>query len=443
MRLQADTEKDSRVSGLESLKGKLSSLSRLAAAKDVLTVFSGNGAGQLLGFLAVLTVMRHLSPEQFGLYSAAIALMVLVSQFTDLGLSTAYVRFASGSNSSDRDLEALSGMTFLLKTSIGFLVLLVGFIIAPILSHHVFRDQVPADLIRLAFVGSLGATLWGYFQAILQARGRFKEYSSVVILNNLFKYAGIGLLLVLGHLSVRSAVMVMVATPFVGFLVDRHLLKIPLWRPGISFTEYKEALGKLWDLGRWVTLSTLATMLMMRLDVLMIQAFKGNHETGIYASANQLAMLFPLLSGALTTVLLPKISSYRSNEEIKNFVWKSLKIIPFLVLLLISVFFISPWALPLILGAKYLSAVPVFLILVSGFVIGIATNPLSLVLYVLNKAHLLTIMNFLQLGIFLGLSLVLIPTLGSAGSAWASFAVRIFGGIFIGVVVWAEGKVKH
>ena len=70
-------------------------ISKSRLARDSVIVLSGNVLGAGIGFVATILITRALGPAQFGLFSAAVAVMVIASQFSDFGVSTGLVRFAS------------------------------------------------------------------------------------------------------------------------------------------------------------------------------------------------------------------------------------------------------------------------------------------------------------------------------------------------------------
>ncbi len=65
---------------------------KLKIVKDLVIVLSGNVIGAGLGFVTTVLITRTLGPAQFGLFSVALAVMTIASQFSDFGISTGLVR---------------------------------------------------------------------------------------------------------------------------------------------------------------------------------------------------------------------------------------------------------------------------------------------------------------------------------------------------------------
>ena len=70
-------------------------LSKSKIARDSSIVLAGNILSAGLGFIATILITRTLGPAQFGLFSVALAVMGIASQFSDFGVGTGMVRFAS------------------------------------------------------------------------------------------------------------------------------------------------------------------------------------------------------------------------------------------------------------------------------------------------------------------------------------------------------------
>jgi len=58
-------------------------LSKSKIAKDSAIVLTGNILGAGLGFIATILIVRTLGPAQFGLFSVALAVMGIATQFSD------------------------------------------------------------------------------------------------------------------------------------------------------------------------------------------------------------------------------------------------------------------------------------------------------------------------------------------------------------------------
>lgn len=109
--------------------------------------------------------------------------------------------------------------------------------------------------------------------------------------------------------------------------------------------------------------------------------------------------------------------------------------IPLAAALLITIFFAGPVFL-LLFGRGYQQGFPVFQVMVIGFIIGIVHHPIAVVLYAMDKAYIITALNFVQLLINYFGDLWAVPRWGGLGAAWVSCAMRLFGFIVIALYLY-------
>lgn len=425
---------------LSSKFTSIANISRSKLFKDTFVVFAGNGLGQAINFIATIVILRQLGPENFGIYSAVIAFMIIVSQLADLGLNTAYIRYAVNAQNDHRTQKVLSTTTVIIKIVIVCLILMVGIPFSSTISSTLFHNRVHSWVIIAAMAGAIGMIAWGFIQAVLQAKERFFAYSLVNTINNLVKLLLVFCLSISNNLTLAAAVMATIIVPYLSLALDRATNRERLWLRDIQRAEFRDALSKIWGLGRWITLSMLATMILTRMDVIILQIWGTPKEAGLYASATQLAMLIPLITGTITTVLLPKAASIQNNSDFFKYIKNSLLIIPILPIVFIPLLLLSDILISSIFGNDYREAIPIFKILILGHALGIAINPLSLVFYTINKAHLLTIMNVSQAAIFSLFGLFLIPKFGAIGCAASLLSIYVFSTVYVLAIIFVEAR---
>ncbi len=70
-------------------------LATSATAKDTYILFVGNLASAFLGFLFTLLIARALSVAEFGIFSAAANLIVIIVSVSDIGISSGLINFVA------------------------------------------------------------------------------------------------------------------------------------------------------------------------------------------------------------------------------------------------------------------------------------------------------------------------------------------------------------
>lgn len=403
-------------------------------ARDIATVFAGHSVRSVLAFLSNLITIRLLGPVGFGTVASAGAVMTLSAQAVDFGLSTSSVRYGSKYLEGDPGRTALIWKaTLLLKLVLGLPVLLLLGILSPHIARAVFGKPELALPLAIAFIGAFSFLLESFPLGVLQTYRLFGKYVLVSVSQGAAQVLFVLFLVGVGRMQPLPVLAAFAAAPFLAFLLGMSFVPRGfLGAKGDIGGVVSEILG----FGKWITISTFATMFIMRLDVLMLTSMATSAEVGRYASASQLASLFPLVTGSLTTALLPKATGLREKEDLRKYVRKTFRITPLVVLAAVPLFFFAGPLVGLLFGAEYVDAVPIFKVLLAGFLLSVLLNPASLVFYSLERADLLAYLNLIQLGINLAGNFILIPSLGGFGAALSSLAVRVFGSVYICYLLW-------
>lgn len=129
-------------------------------AKDSAIALKGNVLGAGIAFIATVLITRTLSPAQFGLFSVAVTVMVVASQFSDFGMSTGLVRFASLYLQQDKSkTDLMFKVSLKIRLIIAAIVFLIGFLVSEVLAAEVFAKPDLAFPLKLAFISAFGMFL--------------------------------------------------------------------------------------------------------------------------------------------------------------------------------------------------------------------------------------------------------------------------------------------
>jgi O-antigen/teichoic acid export membrane protein len=156
-----------------------------------------------------------------------------------------------------------------------------------------------------------------------------------------------------------------------------------------------------------------------------------------YELAYQVGFALPLLTHAIFTVLLPRVSAMKDPAELAAYRRQALRLYPLVGVVTLVAVALAPYPLRWVFGEKYAAAVPVLRILVLTFGIHVVSHPLSLVFYNANRPHYLTLIYLVQLVLLTPASLALIPPLGAAGAAWSLLAVTC---VSVAAIVTLSGR---
>ncbi|MCA1593696.1 MAG: oligosaccharide flippase family protein [Acidobacteria bacterium] len=163
---------------------------------------------------------------------------------------------------------------------------------------------------------------------------------------------------------------------------------------------------------------TVASLLLFRVDLLVVKYFRGAAEAGVYAVASQVALMLMLLPGVIATLLFPRIAA--AQDERATFACLVTRHTAFIMLLICLAAVPAVFALPLLYGRQFADATAQALILLPGvFLVSVAGVlsqhfsgtglPVALPLFWVAALVLNTALNF-----------ALVPVLGARGAALSS-----------------------
>jgi O-antigen/teichoic acid export membrane protein len=162
----------------------------------------------------------------------------------------------------------------------------------------------------------------------------------------------------------------------------------------------------------------MAATLIFRVDLLIVNHFRGAAEAGVYAVASQVASLLTMLPGVIAMLLFPRIASYQDQRG--EFAIKVTRHVSFVMLIMCVTAAAGSFLLPLIYGGRFADATVQLLILLPGVcLIGIES---VLVQHFTGTGLPLAIPIFwlITLAVSLVLNLALVPAFGARGAAVTS-----------------------
>ena len=116
--------------------------------------------------------------------------------------------------------------------------------------------------------------------------------------------------------------------------------------------------------------SVVAWMFILRLDLLIVNHFRGTTEAGVYAVASQAAMMLLLLPGVVGTLLMPRVTS--EPDARGQLTMRATRHTAFVMLMICLAAAPASLLLPTLYGAQFMDASLLLLILLPGvYLIGI------------------------------------------------------------------------
>jgi PST family polysaccharide transporter len=363
-------------------------------------------------FLIGAWVARYLGPGNYGALAYALALVALLGFLGSWGIESLVVRDLAHDCIDPRRIIStyffirLGGALMVPALAVGYLAL----------THNDDR------LLMFLMILCSGTVILGAFDIAdcwLQAKHQAKA-SSLIRLVGFLAGAGIKcLFIVLGASVVWFAVAILLETTVIAILyfqLLRHHGLVPSIAQ-LSFVDFRRIIAD----GKVMALSALTVVVYSKIDVLVIGALFTREALGSYSIAASMCAAWNMVGMSLVQACAPYISL--SMAESREHYINSLRNM-FLIGLGISIagcIFLSLFAgyiFDLLLGMDYVSAVPVFRVLVwsSVFVfLGVSTSQI-----IVNEKIYWVSLFRTSIGAFVGLVAIapVAMTWGVVGVAW-------------------------
>jgi O-antigen/teichoic acid export membrane protein len=398
--------------------------------KDMGIVFVGNAVAMVAGMAFTIILSRHLGPADFGVLSTAMAVMAVAAGLSTMGLRTAMVRFVASLRDEHEDAARfIQRFTLLIVLGLASLTVIVGLLLAGPLADVIFGDRSLAWVIRLSFVGAFGVALTVYVSATLQAYQAFVKLSAFTVALGASRIVVVLMLLSMGALTLKSGILAMSLVPVV--VVVAGMLFVPTMMFSSSqTTEQRKHASQYLNFSKWIAVSFLSTTALAQVDVIMVAHFRDAEEVGIYAAAVRLAMVMQLFIASLVTALLPEVSRMKNREQFIDFIRNfSIIAVPGTVVLLAITFVLIGPVTTFLYGAAYVGSGSLVQIFAVGLAISFIANPISLVLYALDRPGLFTGIHVSQLALALAGYWFIIPVFGITGAATVKMGISIFAAV--------------
>lgn len=374
-------------------------------AEQMLRIFAAMFVG--------IYVARYLGPEQFGIYSYALAFVALFSSVARLGLDGIVVRDLVN-HPEERDIYL--GTAFWLKLigavlTLGLLAIAVQFI----------GDD---DTVRLYIFIIASGLLFQSFDVV-----DFHFQSKV-----LSKYVAICRLVQLALSSVLKLYFIFIQADLFWFvlvsLIDQITLTVSLvfayWqqRIGSFFSRFSIAAARKMLRNSWpLILSGISISLFMRIDQIMIKEMLGEREVGLYSAAVRLSEAWYFVATIITASLFPAIVNARkiSQALYHQRLQRLCTLITWLAIsIAVPMAMMADWLISLLFGSAYQEAGSVLVIYIWGAVfvfLGVASGVFFTVENFTKKSLYRTAVGAAVNVLF---NLLLIPRHGINGAAMAT-----------------------
>ena len=385
--------------------------------RNTAIVLAARVVSRLIALVTVIATLNHLGPARFGAFQDVANCTALAAVLVDLGLNTLYVReSARRPREIDRYLQNLLSSKALF--SIAALVALALLLRIPNLENLL----LPGFLLMVltSYSNLLRGTLYARQRLGFEAVGIVLE--SVVLLS-----------LVAAGVAQNRGVAYFIWAYAISYGFSCAYFAVVLQSTGLARLglRLEPALIRSWA---WQSLpfalSFVITTLYFKVDVPILYQLRGPTETGWYSSAYKPfeALLFVPIT--MANVVFPVLA--RLHQEDPGRVLRATeRLCRGLVLLgwplTVGTFLLAPGLVGIL--RLYPEAEPALRILAIGIGVMFLNNAFIAALNSIDRQIDFTVTSLVSLAVNVGLNLLLIPTYGYRGAAWATVATEIAFGI--------------
>ena len=298
-----------KISDFPQRNTAITSLSQSARHTAVGTVqnFIASGLGLPTGLITAAFLTRKLGPQDYGLYTVAVAIVVLVEISITLGFNRTAVKFVSEANHWESVATGLLKAQFLV--SILAAVAMLG--AAPILGSWLKSPDLATYLALFSLDIPLSA-LAGIHRSILIGRGWFGLRA---LLTGTYWVVRMTLIIVFVTLkpTITAALLGCIGTSAFLLCAARIFIRPPL------FKHSRFPIRKLWDYAWPLFFYTVGMHFLNRVDLIFVKAWGGAADmAGFYGAAQNLAIVPVLFTGSFAPLLLAKLSRFFARGEEKS-----------------------------------------------------------------------------------------------------------------------------
>lgn len=397
---------------------------------------------QILAALAQLAIValiaRELGAEGNGLYAMAVLVPALMANFINMGVGAATVYYIGRGEHSA--YQSMIG-----NLQLASWLIIMGLVLAVPAFYfwgNAILPGIPKELIYTGMAAFPLILLTSYLSTILQGKEDFKSFNLITLLPayvNLFTLAVFLYLLPSGG-DVTGALIAYLAGHSCGLISALWLVikKSPVTDDTlVPFSVFsRRVLGY----GLRAHLSNILAFINYRADVFLVNFFLSPVSAGVYVIAVQFAEKLWMLSQAVSTVLLPRLSAMQDKPDARlKLSHKGAFLVSMATAVAAGVAALAIyWLIKPVFGEEYFDVIPAFLWLIPGIVAGAGSRIYANCIAAAGKPQWNMYSSLVVLVCNLAGNIILIPGYGIAGAACATSIAYCLNAI---IKVWLVRKI--
>lgn len=359
-------------------------------------------------------IARVLGPEGNGKYSVSILVPTLLSTFLNLGIPPANVFYVGREEIS---VKTAFRTSLALWAALSILGISVGSAIILFRGAQWF-PSVPYVLLWIALFAFPFVLLERLFLGLLQSVQDFSRYNGAMLVAPTMTLSMAAILVWGVGVGAVGAVAAFGSGYFIGSIVAGFATRPHLEYDVVDegwWSYAKECVGYGWK----AHLSNVMSFVNYRADLYLVNFFVSPAAAGIYVIAVRIAERMWILSSAVSTVILPRLSELHTEEEKRKYLTPLISRWVLVASLgaCVALALIADPLIWLLFGQEYMEAVGVLLLLLPGIVVGSFTRILANDIAARGRPELNLYVSILTVTTNVVANIILIPSMGITGAA--------------------------
>lgn len=310
--------------------------------KNIAWLFFDKGLKIAINGYFIIYFARYLGPEDFGVYSYTLSIIVIMTTLSTLGLRQVVIKEILNKKTSLPLLLGSSFCTSMMAALFFFLLAFLG------------QDYLNADHYQLLAFSVILFRPWDvikyYFESQLLSKYNVITEGIVIIIFVFVKFFGISQKEGLEYFFIVYGVEGAAQSLLLTYFYHKRAGKIFGWKSNLN--KIKSLLRESWPLiissGSWIIYT--------KLDQVMIEKLMSIKAVGYYSAASQLSDILAFIPSVITMSFLPKIINLKStdyNGYLKSF-GKLYDLVVFvMVIIAVLISMSSDWMVSILYGADY------------------------------------------------------------------------------------------
>lgn len=361
-------------------------------------------AMRLIGLASTIILARLLVPEDFGVVAMALIAVGLLETIAYAGVDLALMR-------ADSDSREHFDTAWTIQIIQGLILGLLLLIIAPLAAGY-FREPRVTHIVQFC---ALRAAIGGFqnigvvaFRKELDFAKEFRFSLYTKLLNFAFTVAAALLLR-----NYWALVVGMLSSAIIGVLVSYRMHP---YRPRFSLAAFRQ----IWSFSQWLMISQIGSFLNQKTDAIVVGGLVGTTAMGNYHVANEIStMPTSELVMPMRRAMYPVLAKLGDKpEQFRAGVLSGFSAVAAMCLAMsFGLMSVAPEAVRLILGSKWLEAIPLvqWLALYGGFSSLILV--LEVPLWVKGRTRLSATQNWAELAVLIPVLWIATQRYGIEGAA--------------------------